>query len=388
MAWIGGNLKMSKNLHGPQYRYKIRLQTPIHGVCIESTESGKKAKVAIKNFVTGYDGEKFFLPLEDFTHLFLNQWQKKTHLSLTHIENCVIVINKERIATVSVNCPVTSEILSKEDVEKGSLVFKDSVGDIRKIFIHGVKIPPDCGLIHLFSLNWRRGLYFDFSPLLYPDHQRNEDLSSLFASLYAYLFYPEIFRSPPDIQRQLFELGWFPFIRILGRDYEALFKKAINKIPFENIENQILGRFDAIQINKMYDSWMQKRIFVPHKNLIRKGIDEYLEGDPISAIHILYPRIEGVIQLFDIDTKSLKLGREEIIQAVKSKNQDRTLFLPEQFNEFLKTNYLNPFDKKSQDIALSRHSLAHGVVTNPNHFSKIRALQAILTLDQLSFYVD
>jgi hypothetical protein len=45
------------------------------------------------------------------------------------------------------------------------------------------------------------------------------------------------------------------------------------------------------------------------------------------------------------------------------------------------------FDLEAGDVALSRHSSAHGVA-DAGKYTRDRALQAILTLDQMAYYMD
>lgn len=67
---------------------------------------------------------------------------------------------------------------------------------------------------------------------------------------------------------------------------------------------------------------------------------------------------------------------------------EKCLLLPEKFKEYLKSVYFAGFDSTSvpcdSGIALSRHSVAHGVAA-PNTFTPIEAATTFLVLHQL-FY--
>jgi len=77
---------------------------------------------------------------------------------------------------------------------------------------------------------------------------------------------------------------------------------------------------------------------------------------------------------------------DKLTAPVAKKSIDLSLFLPEDFNEYLKQFYFSSFDLEKGEIDLSRHSLAHGVAKEED-FSKIQAFQAILILDQIFYYV-
>ncbi len=82
---------------------------------------------------------------------------------------------------------------------------------------------------------------------------------------------------------------------------------------------------------------------------------------------------------------STKLA-DKLTTVAKEKSGGLSLFLPEDFNEYLKQFYFASFDLEKDEIDLSRHSLAHGVAKEED-FSKIQAFQAILILDQIFYYV-
>ena len=63
-----------------------------------------------------------------------------------------------------------------------------------------------------------------------------------------------------------------------------------------------------------------------------------------------------------------------------------SLGFPDIFYKYLKEVLFKSFDLKKDEVDLSRHSTAHGVA-KPEQFTKDRALQAILTLDQMYRYL-
>ena len=70
----------------------------------------------------------------------------------------------------------------------------------------------------------------------------------------------------------------------------------------------------------------------------------------------------------------------------KQRTNEFGLFLPDDFDVYLWEFYFSSFELERGDINLSRHSLAHGVAKE-SEFNKIKAFQAILIMDQISFYI-
>ena len=142
----------------------------------------------------------------------------------------------------------------------------------------------------------------------------------------------------------------------------------------------------------MCNTWITNQLFKKRESFLKKGIDEYIEKDYISAIHVLYPCIEGVLQdlSYDVDLKgdSGEKLTTKLILYLKSKNPETRLLLPDNFKEYLINSYFTKFDRKAEEIDLSRHSLAHGAATDEGDFTQVKALQTILILDQLSFYMQ
>ncbi len=63
-----------------------------------------------------------------------------------------------------------------------------------------------------------------------------------------------------------------------------------------------------------------------------------------------------------------------------------SLFFPRAFFEYLKESVFPNFDLEQGDISLSRHTSSHGIA-KAEDYTKVRALQMILILDQIYFYI-
>ena len=91
------------------------------------------------------------------------------------------------------------------------------------------------------------------------------------------------------------------------------------------------------------------------------------------------------------DTKSYTNKTDELLKHLKEKGLEKTknkepLIFPDFFSDFLQ-NYLFPkFNLVKNNIDLSKHTSGHGVA-EAESYTKERALQAILILDQIFFYL-
>ena len=70
-------------------------------------------------------------------------------------------------------------------------VNKDDVADVERLDI-GLTIPADAGFIFLFSVGWRKGLFYDYGPLLKPHAQlRPYDVPSVLGQAYCHVLFSE-----------------------------------------------------------------------------------------------------------------------------------------------------------------------------------------------------
>lgn len=374
----------------PEYKFEILIEGKlVVGFSIDAARAGNNVRVAQRCFLTDYDGDLFFTCLDQISRIYLRDWMPSSRKKESAISNCLIFIQKNNEAEVFINIPTAMQIISKRSIEKGGEIYREDIADLIRVEFPGIQMKSDCAVIYIFSKGWRRGLYFDLLPVQPQSSHRTSDLETLFASFHSYLLFPEVHRLEPNVKEKMFECGWFPFIRILGRHFEEIYNTLKNEFPLIEVEMKVVDSFDEKSIRGMKDAWMTKEVFKKHKTFIETAIDKFIEKDYISAIHILYPRIEGLMRYIYIGESGKPTSKklvDKLTAPVAKKSIDLSLFVPEDFNEYLKQFYFSSFDLGKSKINLSRHSLAHGVAKEED-FSKIRAFQAILVLDQIFHYV-
>lgn len=376
-----------------QYSYKFKIMDmPSIGVALSEAENNK-VKVLQRGFLLEHDSNIFSTALSEFQKLYLNHFFNEMNIDMSGIGNFVIQISPDNEVHVEINTPLKGSILakgpSKQKIKKGDPVTKNQIADIKELEMPYIEIKENWGKIVFFSVNSKRGLYLDLTPLDVNSDFFSYPLEKPLAQLYTYLTFPELIETFPKIQKKLIKRGWFPFIHLLGTDFERLSSAIEKKLKIDEIEKEIIDSFDDEYILSLVDEWMKNPLFQTHKShedIIRRGIDRYLNNDYISAIHILIPRIEGLLRYLYAETSSKNASFSDLREMLKNigSKKDSNLILPFDFDEYLKSFYFKGFTVYNKDVKVSRMSIAHGVAID---YSKKSAFQAIMILDQLSYYI-
>ena len=136
--------------------------------------------------------------------------------------------------------------------------------------------------------------------------------------------------------------------------------------------------------------WKETNFFPGRLAYIEKAIDEYHEGDSISAIHVMAPQFEGIVRDYLSDLKvAPKYRFESQLKQLKQLVLSReVLVFPRQIVsiifDFLEAGSFlaetdSVADPKSQ---VNRHGIAHGVFTGFE--SSVLALKYLVLLDGLA----
>ena len=201
--------------------------------------------------------------------------------------------------------------------------------------------------------------------------------------------------SKPHFETLLKE-GWFPFIEILGLEFKELSEAYKNlPQPLKKIE-EVVTRFGQERVGRIVNKWWSKAPFLDKRVILESGVRAYLSDDAegfIACIKILLTEIEGIIRLhyFSETGKGKDVHVADLIQHVFEKGKAKagsegSLFFPRDFLYYLKEAIFPQFDLEQGNIALSRHTSSHGVA-KAEDYSKTKAVQMILILDQLYFYI-
>ncbi len=183
--------------------------------------------------------------------------------------------------------------------------------------------------------------------------------------------------------------GWFPFQRILGKNFDNLYND-IMRFPFGNFYFPylpILNAFDNKKINELISDWKQTEI-MPCKQL-EIGLEHYQNQDPFSSMHVLAPYIEGIVR-YTLNKKTKSMKQPEISEKI-SKDLEKQLHATDNdslyvkgFKAYLENTWFTPFSNNETTSTISRNIVSHGI-SQYEECTMEKALQLILTIDQLYY---
>ncbi|MCK4797357.1 MAG: hypothetical protein KAT05_08240 [Spirochaetes bacterium] len=338
------------------------------------------------------DQKEFYNYTEQISNIFLN----REDVLINGVYKFLIIIHKDLSADLYINnFPIIAQIRVKREVQKGETISQNDIADVSKLEFQDIVIEKTDKIIFCFKVGWKFALFFDLDRQhdLKIDHMQLE-----LGTIYRYLQFQYIY-NVLESETQFNEMtsdGWFPFIEIIGADYKKLNEFYQNKFDFDNRMKKLIDSFDQIRMEKIMNKWWNNTIFKDKQPLIEAGIKAYLQDDEsgfINCIKNLSSEIEGIIRLHHLDeTGKGRVNFSNLINHLidngKAKTgSDYSLFLPVPFLKYLKDVFFVNFDLVEGDVKLSRHSSSHGVA-KPEDYKKLKALQTILTLDQVYFYLS
>ncbi|MBN1392041.1 MAG: hypothetical protein JW947_04475 [Sedimentisphaerales bacterium] len=373
-------------------KFDIKLNELFAGFSMASCKPGEHIWIVQKEFISSEDGDLLISRLEGFASLLLSRIAQthKTIIVESTINNMLAILRKDRTATIYINAPMNALMQAKRSVEAGQALCRDDIADVRQLVFQNIEIPDGIGIMVLFSVGWRKGMFYDIVSLGEKDLKRDYDLNQLLGGYYAYLLFQERFKISDSEWTSLLQNGWFPFI--------TLSNDIINNILSHNREgwnvDDLLDKIQANVLKRLPDglkSWVKIKSFEPHMEFITKAVEHYRDNDFISCISVLFPRIEGIMRGFQaIQGQPKKAKQKDLVNTVLSpsvnpKDHKFSPLLPLRFSQYLKEVYFANFDPTQTDNTLSRHTVGHGVATKENFNLKGSTL-GFLILDQLSYY--
>jgi hypothetical protein len=311
----------------------------------------------------------------------------------------LILIHDDLSADVYLNeLPIQASAVAKRKFEKGQMLTLDDLADIRDVHFPGIEIKPRDRIICCIKVWWKFGLYFDFGTAHDPNTQLDHDqLSKTLGNLYRYLMFEHVYKTleAKDRFERMQEDGWFPFVELLGSEFRELSNAYENLADPKDAVDKLVARFDAGRVGQIAERWWTKEPFSGKRSIIQAGINAYLRNDSegyILCLKTVLPEIEGILRSLHhsekgTHTSKLKRLTEHLGEKALAKaGSASSLLLPANFVRYLQSVVFRDFDLTAGDVSMSRHSAAHGVA-KPEQYTRSRALQAILSLDQIYFYL-
>lgn len=365
---------------------------PFHGVSAEPGKDGDQIKVWTKLFLTS-DEQLFHRIADNFVDVITHMAnQTGTPVNLRRADTVLLVLKPGGLAELWVDAAAVSMQCSvKRSMKAGTVIFEHDIADISGMSFPCVDIGEKDQIICLFRQDWRFALAFDMNS------EGNLDLKGFernLGSLYRQMKYRHIYDALGDsnIFYRLVKAGWFPFAEIINSEFKEILLSCEAGFDLYEIEDKVLSKFDPPRIERIFERWMAKSHFNDKEELLRSAVNAFNNKDPFSAIKILLTEIEGILNSAHraaYEGQGAKLNKllafAELSAECKAGGSN-TLLFPKEFGHYLKEYTFGNFDPSSKSgSAGSRHAVGHGAATQES-YTMTRALQAILTLDQLAFY--
>jgi hypothetical protein len=336
------------------------------------------------------DDPRFYIYIEEISKIFLQG------ILVNSVYQFLVIIHEDLSADLYVNdIPVTIMMRTKRPLQKGELIWSNDIIDIERMVINNIKISESDKIIYCFKTGWKFALFFYLNRKIPLDIEK---MQVELGSLYRYLSFQYIYDVLDSELHfdSLLKDGWFPFIELLSSDFKEISESYKETPIYLDRVKRVVDKFDKDRINRIITKWWHNPIFLDKKQILEAGINSYLRDDDegfISCIKTILPEIEGIIRLqyFEETGKGKSVNITDLISYITKKGSDKTgsdlsLFLPRAFLDYLKVSIFPKFNLETGDVSLSRHSSSHGVAKTED-YTKSRALQMILILDQVYFYI-
>lgn len=311
------------------------------------------------------------------------------------VADYLAVIHSDESADVFAgNIPVQLGFRAKRLIAANAIFPVTDLADITHQTFVDINIEPSDSLVYCFRVGWRYGLFFDFGPSLGSPRSNTEELNLALGNAHRFLiFFDDYTAHERSSSTGLLDDGWFPFIHLLGGEYCRL-ADLYSDSDSKRFVNEFIDKFNAERVGTMTEGWWSNALYDAKKEILLSGIDAFCLGTQrgaIACLKVLYSEIEGLVRIACCREKNVaKPSFGDLLAFVSEKGQanfdTNSLAFPDAFYRYLRHQVFAGFDLLSGDIPISRHSSSHGVADVAT-YSRARALQAILTLDQLFFYL-
>ena len=359
------------------------------------------------------DEPVFYKYIEEISKLYLYPTDYK--IGVNSICSFLILIHQNLSADIYINdFPIEIKCRSKRTLKENELISDNDIADIIELRFPGIDIQESDKVICCLKVGWKFGLYFNF--MRNPHLVQKEIGSSEFeeveleisnivkmqtqlGKLYRYLAFQYVYQSlesEPLLEKMVAD-GWFPFVEILGNEYKALFETYQNdKFTYVDKVRKLIESFNETRLKRITDKWWDNLYFLEKRELLQVGLNAFLGGtksDYISCVKNLYPEIEGILRsLYRADHKKGTYKTQKLLEHLlevgrRNVADEHSLLLPNEFLKYFASSFFKDFDPATVTDDLSRHSVAHGAASEEG-YSAEKALQALLTLDQIYFYLS
>jgi hypothetical protein len=210
---------------------KMRAPGPTHirltdcrpnGIAASNALPDEEVKVLVSALLTS-DQPEFYTYMKGVGDLLAARVQAAGAIfAPNRVSTLVLVTHKDGSADLYLqDVTMVMEVLAKSDVAAGQAVYQSGIADVRRIKFPDLKLKPDDGVFTCFKIGWKFALFFDLADGRAFDVDRTErDLGHL----YRLLTFQDLYEALGDdaLFANLVQAGWFPFVEIIGGEFERL----------------------------------------------------------------------------------------------------------------------------------------------------------------------
>lgn len=362
------------------------------GFSAEAAKPGQHVKVWMRHALTS--DEPLFHRLADGLEGVIRHMAEKANVSvnLRQAGTVLLVIKPDDSAELWVDtAAVSMRCMVKRAIAAHTVVFENDIADLTAMSFPCVEIGVQDKVLCLFREGWSFGLAFDFNPNGELDL---EGLQTMLGTLHRRLRYRHLYQAvaDPAVFDTLVAAGWFPFVEIITAEFRDLAQQAEAGFDIAEIEPKIIAAFDAARLGHLFERWAAKPHFAARASLLKEAVEAFTAQKPASVIKIILTEIEGVLNDAHKAANGGKVAKiNDLLAFAQASAEQRaggpdTLFFPAAFGRYLSAHTFANFDPAAgTGTAGSRHAVGHGAASQDS-YTMARALQAILTLDQLACY--
>lgn len=198
------------------YKPEIKPNILVDGIAAETTPPNSKSKIMQEGFITSLQSD-FDKIASNISQLFYS------NKPINSINNYLIIIKKDNVAKIYSEFPISIKSNAKRNIQERESITKEDIFDIVELKfkndIYEIEIENEDKIIFLFRVDWKFGLYFNFTKRI-----NLNDLKNNLVYLYKRLFYYDLytFVENKSYFDNLIKDGWFPFIRLIGSNFDKI----------------------------------------------------------------------------------------------------------------------------------------------------------------------
>lgn len=364
----------------------------VAGFAAEAARPGHHVKFLTKLALTS-DQPPFHRFVENFAGMINYMAQQAgVNVSLRYADTVLLLLKPDATAELWVDTAATSlRCTVKRAIAAGTAVFEQDITDVTGMSFPYVNIGEADKVLCLFRQDWRFGFAIDMNP----DGKLDlEDFTTTLGTIYRELRYRHLYDAigEPAIFDRLLGAGWFPFAEIITAEFKELLQHCEAGFDLAEIQADIVAKFEDARMQHILQRWLAKPHFAAKADLLKAAIDAFIKKEPVAVIKILLTEIEGILNDAYRDANAGQGARLKDLLAFAEASAEHkaggsnTLMFPSAFGRYLREHTFANFDPIAQTgTAGSRHAVGHGAASQAS-YTMTRAVQAILTLDQLAFY--